>query len=555
MHDRPDPVSDLRHERDRFVAFAFAAADALLELDSQHVIRYAGGAINSLTGRTPQQLVGTCCLDLVAEPDRALAKAVLGAAPLRNRFGPVNVRLIRGPNEPVRVALFGACLPNRREHVYLALRAARPPATESANGTVSRDGESGLLDRQSLSQLILNALKAEGDQGRAYKMTLLSLAGLDDVKQRLDSAAAGELMVEIAAQLQANSLDGTSAGRLDNEKFGFVHEADLEVAAVEEMIAACARRADPSGRGVTVNATTVALDAGDLSEAERAKALVYMLNRYADTHQDFSIGQLSHGYKLLVDDTHTKMVAFKQTIAAGDVDVLFQPIVELKGRELHHYEALARFNGARADASPAQLIAFAEEVGLIGELDLLMCRRVVEKIRQARDNGDDLRIAVNLSARSLESPAIVDELMIFLAECVSLREQLMFEITESWHIADLEATAKIVRRLRDRGFHICLDDFGAGAAAFHYLRALEVDFVKIDGIYVRESLTKPNGKPFLRSIAALCRDLNIHTVGEMVETEEVAAFLIDAGVRLGQGYLFGRPTMGAIAGRSRRSGD
>ena len=73
------------------------------------------------------------------------------------------------------------------------------------------------------------------------------------------------------------------------------------------------------------------------------------------------------------------------------------------------------------------------------------------------------------------------------------------------------------------------------------MRALEVDFVKIDGIYVREAFTTPNGKIFLTSMASLCKELKIQTIGEFVETEEVARFLSQVGVTYGQGYLFGRP--------------
>ncbi|MBM3510694.1 MAG: EAL domain-containing protein [Alphaproteobacteria bacterium] len=122
----------------------------------------------------------------------------------------------------------------------------------------------------------------------------------------------------------------------------------------------------------------------------------------------------------------------------------------------------------------------------------------------------------------------------------------MFEVTESAEIINLEQTNKLIRELRDKGHHVCLDDFGAGAAAFQYLRALDIDFVKIDGSYVREALSKPNGKSFLKAMASLCADIGIDTIAEMVEDEPVAKFLIEACVKYGQGYLFGKPAPGVI---------
>ncbi len=547
MDGSPEFAMELRHQRDRFVAFAFAAADVLLEVDAEQIVHYAGGAINSLTGQSPQRLVGASCLDLVSAADRAFVKAALGIASRRKRFGPVNVRLTGGLCGPVLVALYGASLPQRPDRIFLALRVLGNGARAEANGATGLEARGKLLDRGAFANVAANLAHQRSGLQEACQMTLLTLGGLDELMKRLDSDVADGLMGEIVGQLQASSLDGAAAGRLDRDKFGFVHEVDLDASAVEQMIAGCAKRADPAGRGVAVNATTIALAGDGLTEADKAKALVYAINKYADAHRDFGIGELTEGYRQMAADTLARIRTFRQTISEGTVDVLFQPIVGIKDRKLHHYEALARLRSGGPEASPAKFIQFAEESGLIGEFDLMMCRKIVEKMMQARDNRDRLRVAVNLSTRSLESPALVEELMRLLARCGTLRGDLMFEITESWKIVDLEVAANVILGIRERGFPICLDDFGAGATTFQYLRALKVDYVKIDGVYVRESLTRANGRTFLRAMATLCRDLGVHTVGEMVETEEMAVFLAEAGVVYGQGYLFGRPMMGAMS--------
>jgi EAL domain-containing protein (putative c-di-GMP-specific phosphodiesterase class I) len=96
--------------------------------------------------------------------------------------------------------------------------------------------------------------------------------------------------------------------------------------------------------------------------------------------------------------------------------------------------------------------------------------------------------------------------------------------------------------LQTRGVRICLDDFGAGAASFHYLNALPADFVKIDGRYVRNATANRRDRAFLKAIAKLCRELGTATIAEMVETEAQAAAMTDLGIGYGQGYLFGRPS-------------
>ena len=229
---------------------------------------------------------------------------------------------------------------------------------------------------------------------------------------------------------------------------------------------------------------------------------------------------------------------------------MFQPIVDIRTRALHHHEALARFPSEGADASPYAMITFAEEAGVIGDFDIAMCKKVIATINAGRKTGKVVHAAVNLSGKSLASPMFVQELLGILRECRPIRNHLMFEVTESSRIDDLESANNVLRELHKLGHHVCLDDFGAGAAAFQYLRALEVDFVKIDGIYVREALTTPNGKIFLTSMAALCKELKIQTIGEFVETEEVARFLSQVGVTYGQGYLFGRPGACRALGRT-----
>ena len=347
-------------------------------------------------------------------------------------------------------------------------------------------------------------------------------------------------------------MNGASAGRLEGEKFGIVHEPGLNIEALEKSLEEKTKDADPEGEGMDVGAQTVDLDA-TMSEEDNAKALLYTINKFSESHGDFTIGELTDGYKKMMDETQEKIRAFKTTIATGEFDALFQPIVELSTRFVHHYEGLARLRVSGPEASPFSFITFAEEVGVIGDFDLAMIEKIAEKIKKARAAGDILSIAVNVSGRSIESPMFLDALHALLKDCSSIREELMFELTESSKIEDLETTNNVIQGLRELGHHVCLDDFGAGAAAYQYLRALEVDYVKIDGIYVQEALSTKNGKAFLKSMSTLCRDLNIHTVAEMIEDEETAEFLQEIGVRYGQGYLFGKPGVGVASTQHREA--
>jgi EAL domain-containing protein (putative c-di-GMP-specific phosphodiesterase class I)/GGDEF domain-containing protein len=542
---------DLRSDRDRFVAFAFSAADAFLELDEDNKVIYAVGATQWLAGVGPEKLVDLSFLSMIVQEDRMLVEASLATAKRQGRFGPVNMRVLKQNAEPMRVAVFGTSLPTHQGHTFLAMAAQRLVSMAQAPDESALDAETGLLNKDAFSDVANEALKAGKAAGMNYNMTLIDMEGIDKLKEKLGEAG-DDLLHDISAHLQANSVNGASAGRIDDGKFGIVHEPGLDVSALEKSIADKTKEADPDGEGMEVGSATVDLDA-TMSEEENAKALIYTLNKFSESKGDFTIGDLTAGYKTMMDETQEKIIAFKKTINAGDFDALFQPIVELSTRFVHHYEGLARLRVSGPEASPFAFITFAEEVGVIGDFDIAMTRKVATKIMKARQEGQILSVAVNISGRSIESPMFVDELHDYLKHCSSIREELIFELTESSKIEDLETTNNIIQGIRELGHHVCLDDFGSGAAAYQYLRALEVDYVKIDGIYVQEALTTKNGKAFLKSMATLCTDINISTVAEFIEDEETASFLQEIGVRYGQGYLFGKPGVSTTATQHREA--
>ena len=192
------------------------------------------------------------------------------------------------------------------------------------------------------------------------------------------------------------------------------------------------------------------------------------------------------------------------------------------------------------NTSPMDAILMAEGMDIIHDLDLAVVQTVIAEMKKPGRTA--LRLAANISARSLMQPAFTDKLLNLVKTETSVRGRLILEITESAVIEDLQAADALVRQLRQKGAKVALDDFGAGAASFDYLRAIRVDEVKIDGRYIRE-LSTAGGRnaAVVQHLTDLCRELKITTVAEMVENEETAEMLRKIGVDYGQGFLFGRP--------------
>ena len=180
---------------------------------------------------------------------------------------------------------------------------------------------------------------------------------------------------------------------------------------------------------------------------------------------------------------------------------------------------------------------------MICDLDIAVICRVTKIIETlASTSGKTPNFAVNVSGQSLENPRFVDSISRIFERHHRVRKNIALEITESSLIQNLESTNEIIQDLRKAGHAVCLDDFGAGSSAFQYLRVLEVDIVKIDGVYVRDATKSATGKALLKSMVGLCHELGIAVVAEMVESEEPVRLLRECRVKFGQGYLFGKPS-------------
>jgi EAL domain-containing protein (putative c-di-GMP-specific phosphodiesterase class I) len=316
--------------------------------------------------------------------------------------------------------------------------------------------------------------------------------------------------------------------------------------AIREKVVALGRQIDPEA-DLGVREKSMALGGGAIRDEDAARAMMFAVRAFADKGiEHFVGGSLAGSMQMLVTDTVARIEMMKRTLEERKIAIALQRIVGIADRRLHHFEALCR----TADGdSPADMIGFAEQVGLAGDIDLLVGGKVIDILLDAAAKGIKPEIAVNLSAASLESDIFISAFRALVAEHPALRPQILIEVTESARIRDLSVADRVIQQLRRDGHRVCLDDFGAGAAALPYIQALTVDYVKIDGAYVRRMLDDARDTAILRAIVGLCRDLKTGVIAEMIETEPQARRLQELGVQFGQGYLFGRPLVeGALDG-------
>jgi EAL domain-containing protein (putative c-di-GMP-specific phosphodiesterase class I) len=277
----------------------------------------------------------------------------------------------------------------------------------------------------------------------------------------------------------------------------------------------------------------IRLPLGAASEEDAARALAYAARRLAISGEE-AAPSLQQGLGKAFRSAIARADAWRSRVAEGRFTVVGQPIVSLADRQIHHYEVLARFTPGK---SPFEVVRFAEEAGLIEEFDLAICGKALAALAAA----PQLALAVNLSGRSVQSAGFRAALAALLRPRRLLLSRLTFELTESHAIEYFQPAAEFLHQLKSEGCAICLDDFGAGAATYHYLRHFAFDLVKIDGPFLRAAATNPRDHVLVRSICALCRELDIGVIGEMIEDEAALAAAAELGISFGQGRLFGAP--------------
>lgn len=529
----------LRAERDRFVAFAFCGADLLLELDPAKRIVYAAGAAPDLLGLAPEALAGKNVAELVAEDDKGLFYRLLGAMERGSRLHPKRLRLSGPGGVSPPLALTGYRLPDLKGHFFLAFRlgGALEPAPEPVG---RREPESGLFEPESFEAVAGKRLRSLAAQGQEARLTFLTIEDFAALQSKLDVQAKWEVVKAVSDHLRAHSAYGDSAARIDEERFGLLHELDVEPAAVEAGLAAILRDAVPGGPPPVVKAASLELDVANLSEQDAVRALAYTIAEYArNKDEPLTLKRLSDGLAVMVEATGRRIEEVHRLAQGGDFELAFQPIVNIMTSLPHHFEVFTRLNGA--EFSPLRLIRFAEDVGVMTEFDLAVCRRALAFLETAEAKRRKAALSVNLSPRSVGDAAFAAGLFELLDSHAQAAKRIAVEITESAAIADLATAKQFIGRLRERGQKVCLGDFGSGAQALHHLQTLDVDRVKLDGRYLQDAFATANGPQVLASLARLCGDLGVMVIADRVQDKLTLGRLAQCNIEYAQGYVFGEP--------------
>jgi EAL domain-containing protein (putative c-di-GMP-specific phosphodiesterase class I) len=241
---------------------------------------------------------------------------------------------------------------------------------------------------------------------------------------------------------------------------------------------------------------------------------------------------------------HRRMDLEQQLLCAadrGELDLVFQPVVDLRDRRPVGVEALLRWRHPKLGTIlPAELLPIARAVGIAADLDEWVLDAACRHLSNWENRSDDFWLSVNVAPRELLTARFPEQLAATLDKHELPPERLVVEVAETWIAEDVPAIVAALAGLRKLGVRAALDDFGAGQASLSHLRRLPVDMLKLDRALVNTP-TEKSSPAVIDVVVSLGRRLGLEIVAKGLETEEEIERARNAGCLYGQGFALGRP--------------
>jgi diguanylate cyclase (GGDEF)-like protein/PAS domain S-box-containing protein len=537
-----------RAEHARLTALLSAMALGILFVDEQDRIVYHNPALCRLLGiDIDAELEGHAVQVLVAlAAARGLARDCFDggdsrqSAELQLTDGTVLMRTahpVRGEDgQPIgRLWIVGDVTAERRTAQQLVYLAERDPLT-------------GLYNRRSFQHELQRRLANAARQGTQVALLLFDLDDFKLINDRYGHQAGDKVLVQVATEVSALVRRSEFLVRLGGDEFALICEPEGPEAlqTLSERLVQAIARLPVSFRGQSLRLTASLGIALFPEHADNPDELVARAD--AAMYQAKEAGK--NGWRLYDrerDGTDEKLarISWNERLRRALDQELFMPVFQgvydTQSGGLQHYELLLRL---RDEADPERLIApgqfipHAERSGLIREIDRWVISRAIATLAQRPSVPG---IAVNISGRSFDDPALPCHVEKELRRHRVEPQRLLVELTETAAVGDLKDAQHLIAQLHGLGCRVCLDDFGSGFASFAYMKHLPADVLKIDGLFVRNLARDRNDLVFVRAIVDVAKGLNKTTIAEMVEDPETLALLQGVGVDHVQGYHFGHP--------------
>ena len=553
----------LAKERERALVTLNSLQDAVITTDREDNIDYVNPSMLSVLNAKRSELIGLP-LDTVLQSNFKDEERKTPETCTKNQnIAPINSirRLVTDSKEPVIFDSNTSSIVDQDSNKIGAVLTMRDISNEHALTTMlahqaTHDALTSIPNRRKFETLLKNILKNTDPEIRnCHIVGYIDLDQFKLINDTVGHAAGDQLLIKLAADLQSFAPDNIEIARLGGDEFGFISSGSNTCDAKEvaekfqDFFHTYFYRTDDNTFSIrasigltlikpyhdTINDVLSEVDIACYTAKDNGRN-GYVIYDAEDLETKKRQGEMLYLPMLQTALTDNRFVLYTQPIASTGA--------ETDSHSIHHYECLLRLIDEDGSIiTPYKFIVAAERYDLIKDIDLWVIENAFTNIAKLKGTQlEDTVFSINLSGQSAVDPAMPAFIDSMLKEHDIKSSNICFELTETAVISNFSQAQKLIAFVRNRGCTIALDDFGAGASSFGYLKNLEVDFLKIDGQFVQEMTSNKVDFEMVRSMNSVGKALGIKTIAEFVESEEIMNTLASINVDYAQGYFIGKPS-------------
>ncbi|HET9460138.1 MAG TPA: bifunctional diguanylate cyclase/phosphodiesterase [Sphingomicrobium sp.] len=425
-------------------------------------------------------------------------------------------------------------------------RTVEVQAERTLRAEMLRDSLTGLPNRLSFTEEIERA----GQLGPAeveHAVLVVDMLRFSRINESVGSLAGDELLITFARRLMSALRGGDVLARTGGNEFGIlvslrrgIEDALTAADRIQEVMSAPFHISDLDIRVECAIGVALMQEGQEAEELFRNAQFAVKQAKQCGAPQIYEPKQASLARRRFSIETE-----LRRALERDQLDLSYQPLIDLKSGEVAGFEALARWVHAdRGEISPSEFIPVAEESGLILQLGRWAMDKAVRTLAGwDKEAGETLPlyVAVNLSAIQVARDDVAGIVSSALRSSGMTGDRLTLELTESSILQDPARATRVFESLKALDATVAMDDFGTGYSSLAYLQRLPIDVLKIDKSFVSGMMVDPDAVAIVRAILSLADALGMSTTAEGIETVELATTLATLGCASGQGYYFARP--------------
>ncbi len=550
----------LRISEERFKDFANTAAHLFWEIDADLRFSHLSDRFENIFGVSQDDFLHKPFMEVLGkqEIDNAYLQKFIQSIEERRPFKDVEFFWVR-PDGDKRVLRVSGKPIFANEWEFEGYRGTGQDVTEAHNLArqltyqASHDAMTGLANRLLFEKRLVKAIDTAKNEHVEHALCYLDLDQFKLVNDSCGHVAGDELLRQLADLLSGLVRTRDTLARLGGDEFGVIMEhcdmahAERKANELREAIEKHHFIWEEKHFNVGVSIGLIPINDASVDIAEVLGAADNAC--YAAKEKGRN---RVHVYK--PDDTSIVqrhgdmqwMARISHALEANEFEMYYQPIVSLNSASDNqaHYELLIRMRGQDGELiAPSGFLRAAERFNIAAEIDKWVIRNVFNWLSGPSACVKNLFLcAINLSGQSLGDERFLEFVKKMLDSLdQNIVEKICFEITETAAIANLTRATQFISALRERGCKFALDDFGSGLSSFAYLKNLPVDYLKIDGVFVKDIANNPIDMAMVKSINDIGHVMGKKTIAEFVENAEILEKLREIGVDYAQGYHLGRP--------------